>query len=335
MRIENLLKIIDGELENSPSVSFFDQIRLDAKQIKRADAFLCIDENDLQTAIDNGAYVIIYTKDISILDDEIAWIKVENIEKTLIRYLRYKTIQISSKIYYCNDIIFQILKSIVAIRDLIFLDNDIFKNFNKIINANSNCIFISNNKKFLDGIGPKHIDIPILNTNDIRLVKHTIFKSDFILNEKYYKNINIPKIFLKFLNSSIQFLENLNYNYNIENLSIKSHFEPLFIDNNFNLKEFGETNKVIIVENDQNIIDNEVKYLKHSAKYAKSVLLLPNNLKNISINYDIDTLFYQKNIDISYLKRKNYNFFLILQIEKDHILKQLSTYNKKREKTLF
>jgi len=336
MRIENLLKIIDGELENSPSVTFFDQIRIDAKQIKRADAFLCLEKSDLQTAIDNGAYAIIYSEDFPILDDEIAWIKVEDIEKTLIRYLRYKTVQTSSMLFYCDDITFQITKSITNDKGLVFLDGDIFRNFNKIINADSSSIFISNNKSFLDGIGPEHKDIPILNTKDIKLVKDSLFRSDFILDDKYYKNIKIPKIFLKFLNSSVDFLKNLNFEYNIENISIKSHFEPLFVDNEFNLKEFGETNRVLIIESNPNFLNEEVIYLRHSAKYAKSSLLLPNSFKKFSDRYkEIDIYFYQNEIDISHIKRKNYNFFLILQIEKDDILEQLSTYRQKREKTLF
>ncbi len=333
MRIDNLIKIIDGKLLNIPSVSFIDQIRINVKKIKRADAFLCLNEDDLSEAVNNGAYAIIFTKDFNIIDNEIAWIKVKNVEKAIIGYLRYKIVQTSLEIFYCDDITFEILKQIKKEKNIIFLDDDLLDNFSKMINAESNSIFISNNRDFLKGVNPDFKSLKESKINYINLTKYSLFECDFIVDEIYYKNIKIPKIFIHFLNNAINFLKANNIAYTITNFCLRNHFEPIFVDKNLNIKEFGTTNKVLIVEKNYNLIKNEIEYLKSYAKYAKSCLLLP---KGVFLNNSfLDILIYNNLYDIFKIKEKDYNFFLILQKEKDDIFKFIDKKQKSKNKTLF
>jgi len=331
MRIDNLIKVIDGKLLNLPSVSFIDQIRIDAKKVKRADAFLCLNQDDLQDAINNGAYAIIFSKNFDIIDKEIAWIKVANIEKTIIRYLRYKTVQVSLKIFYCHDIVFQILKQLINDKNVIFLDKSLFDNFSKMINAESSSIFISNNKDFTSSINPDITSIGESSKNYINLVKYSLFESDFVINDIYYKNIKIPKIFLHFLNNAINFLQINNIAYSITNIYLQEHFEPVFIDKNLNIKDFGSTNKVLLIEKDLTLISKEIIYLNTYARYAKSCLMLPKN--NIFTDNIFKIINYDNMNDIFKIKNHNYNFYLILKKEKDDIFAYIT--KKQKQKTLF
>jgi hypothetical protein len=46
-------------------------------------------ENNIELAIKNGAFAIIVEENFPIIDNEIAWIKVKNIEDTIIKLIRY------------------------------------------------------------------------------------------------------------------------------------------------------------------------------------------------------------------------------------------------------
>ncbi len=316
MRIESLVRIIDGELLNFPSITYIDQLKTDPKKIKRADAFICKNDNqkDIENAIHSGAYAIISEKKLQITDNEIAWINVDSIEKAIIRYLRYKTIQLESRFFLCDSVTYEILKSISFSKDILFLNDDVFDNFYSIVNAGNNTIFICKNKKIVNDIYPAYLNIDNPETNFIKVIKNSLFLSDFIYKDMYYQDIKIPYIFIKQLNKSLKFLEKFSLEFSLNNLSVKNHFYPIFVDNLFRIQDFGQTSKVLIEETDELLIEEELKYLKTNAKYAKISLLLPKNFTNIST--DIDIYKYDSFYDIINITKKDYNFFLIFNKEK-------------------
>jgi len=334
MRIESLAKIIDGELLNFPSITYIDQLKTDAKQIKRADAYICKDDKDIQNAIQNGAYAIISDKKLPITDNEIAWIQVDMVEKAITRYLRYKTIQLESKFFLCDGITFEILKNITSTKDILFLSDDTFANFLQIVNADNNTVFISSDKKVLNNIYPAYLTIEETNTNFIKVVKQTLFTMDFIYKDAYYKDVHLASIFLNKLNKSIKFLRNLSLSFSLAEIKIPKHFRPIFIDNTLNIKDFGQTGKVFIEEIDDAYIEKEIKYLNQYAKYAKNILLTPVEHKKKYTGIEVRT--YTNLYDIMQLSRENYNFFLILNKEKKDIFTFLNEIKQtKDERSLF
>ena len=334
MRIESLAKIIDGELLNFPSITYIDQLKTDAKQIKRADAYICKDGKDIQNAIQNGAYAIISDKKLPITDNEIAWIQVDRVEKAIIRYLRYKTIQLESKFFLCDSITFEILKSITSTKDILFLSGDTFANFLQIVNANNNTVFISSDKKVLNNIYPAYLTLEETNANFINVVKKTLFTVDFIYEDTYYKDVHLASIFLNELNKSIKFLKKLSLPFSLAEIKIPKHFRPIFIDNALNIKDFGQTGKVFIEEVDDIYIGKEIKHLRQYAKYAKNILLTPDEYKEKYTNIEVYT--YTDLNDIIELSKKNYNFFLILNKEKKDIFTFLNEMKQiKNERSLF
>ena len=66
MKISSIVDIVDGELLNSPSISFINNISSDAKKVKTSDMFIAKNIEDLQIAIANGAYAVIFEKDLDI-----------------------------------------------------------------------------------------------------------------------------------------------------------------------------------------------------------------------------------------------------------------------------
>ena len=114
MRLENVLALTYGKLINTPFVSSFTTVTLDAKSVKRGDLFMAFDEESIEEAILNGAYGIVFCKPTQISDSEIAWIKVANLEDALARLLRFKLIDTNSQIYETNDIVIELALQIMT-----------------------------------------------------------------------------------------------------------------------------------------------------------------------------------------------------------------------------
>ena len=110
MQISSILDIVDGSLLNSPSISFIYSIKTNAKKVKEGDLFISKDINEIELAIKNGAFAIILEINSPILDNEIAWIKVKNIDDCIIKLIRYKLSILNLEAYSCDKVTYQLLK---------------------------------------------------------------------------------------------------------------------------------------------------------------------------------------------------------------------------------
>ena len=87
MRIDTIVNLVDGELVNSGYISEINQFSNNLKKVKRENLFISNDIEEIKEAIKKGAYGVLFSKDLNIIDDEIAWIKVDNIQDALFRLL--------------------------------------------------------------------------------------------------------------------------------------------------------------------------------------------------------------------------------------------------------
>ena len=110
MQISSILDIVDGELLNSPSISFIYSIKTNAKKVKEGDLFIAKNSNDIELAIKHGAFAIIIEENFPIIDNEIAWIKVKEIEISIIKLIRYKLLVLNLDAYFCDIVAYQLIK---------------------------------------------------------------------------------------------------------------------------------------------------------------------------------------------------------------------------------
>ena len=89
INIINLARLSGGELINQPSVSVVEGFAYKSSNIKPKFAFIDIngDENEIQKAIELGAYAVIFSGDCTIQNSEIALIKVANLNQALSRLI--------------------------------------------------------------------------------------------------------------------------------------------------------------------------------------------------------------------------------------------------------
>jgi len=122
MNLANLTALVEGNLANSPSITAFEDVNFEASKVRRGDLFVALAHEDIEEAILNGAYGILFDKPTQISDQEIAWIKVASVDNALLRLLRFHIMQMSPQVYYCDEISLKLASQVITSRDLLVLD---------------------------------------------------------------------------------------------------------------------------------------------------------------------------------------------------------------------
>ena len=274
MKISSIVDIVDGELLNSPSISFINNISSDANKVKTSDMFIAKNIEDLKIALQNGAYAVIFEKDFEVIDNEIAFIKVKNLELALLKIVRYKLSTLKIKSYFCTDETFDMLKLYQNnhTKPIFLISKNIEKAFKFIDDIKDGDILISKNKKLLESIYPDSKEFEKkLDENSIKnLIKHSLFELSFSYKDIYFLKLRLSKIYL---NSFLNIYDFFKGNIDISKLKLYSNFKAIFIDKDFQPIESGKSDSFIICQTNKNLIPIEITYLKNEFKYAKTIFV--------------------------------------------------------------
>jgi hypothetical protein len=272
--ISSILDIIDGSLLNSPSISFIYSIKTNVLKVKEGDLFIAKDLSEIELAIKNGAFAILIEINAPIIDNEIAWIKVKNIDLSIIKLIRFKLAVKNLEAFYCDKITYDLLKiySTNFTRNIRLIPSKLENVFKYIDEIDDNDILVSSDKEILDKIYPNNKNFDSLNKLSTieNLIEHSLFETSFS-----YENIFFPRLKLSSLYIS-KFLTLYSFsNQNLDLSKLKSfyNFKPLFIDRNLDLVEFGKSDKFIICQNNKDLYENEISYIKKKYKYAKTIFI--------------------------------------------------------------
>ncbi|WP_281951055.1 hypothetical protein [Nitrosophilus kaiyonis] len=322
MRIENLIFLIGGELKNSPEISVINNFTFDVNLIKRGDLFFAKDKNEIEIAIKNGAYAIVFEGWTQITDQEIAWIKVDNLQNAALKLLRFLIIKEQIPLFLVTDIEFELAKNLLLNSEILFIEDDFIDSLINFYQNSPKLIFLKD-KELLKRLA---LDIYNLNkTKEIKIINRYLFEISFVFNKKYFERVQISPIFIDELKKVLSIFEEFNILYSFKNLENFPHFKPYFVDKYLNQLEFGKSDRVIIVETNEKLLKREKEFLKNNAKWAKKIFISPKYIDN---NFLVINEF-DKIYEILY--NLNYNFALIGI--KDFKLKNFSQI--KNQKTLF
>lgn len=228
MRLENILALTNGRIVNEPFVKIFTNIIFDSNKVKRGDLFIAFDEDSIEEAIFNGAYGILFDKPTQIRDNEIAWIKVENLENALKRLLRFRLIEKDLAIYECNDIILKLSLQVMSETNFISLDGDI-KSITKQLWDIENFTTIL----FSPLITPKDIFtevkiMPISSGEKITIMEQTLFETSFIYDGVFYERQFISPFFMPYLEELLNLFKILKINFRLKKFVPLDNFEAVF-----------------------------------------------------------------------------------------------------------
>uniref|UniRef100_UPI004047FE54 peptidoglycan synthetase n=1 Tax=Aliarcobacter sp. TaxID=2321116 RepID=UPI004047FE54 len=273
MQISSILDIVDGSLLNSPSISFIYSIKTNVTKVKEGDLFIAKNLDEIETAIKNGAFAILIETNVTITDNEIAWIKVKDIEISIIKLIRYKLAIKNLEAFYCQKATYDLLKiySSSFLKNIKIIPNKLENLFKYIDELENNDIIISSNKEILDKIYPNNKNFDNKDFFDIEnLIEHSLFETSFSYENIYFSRIKISSLYLSNFLAIFDFLK-----HNIDFSKLKSFYnlKPLFLDRNLNLVEFGKSDKFIVCQNSKELYENEIFYIKKKYKYARTLFI--------------------------------------------------------------
>ena len=332
MRLENIISLTNAKLLNSPFVSSFEKLTFNVKKINRGDIFIAYNQYDIQQAIQNQAYAIITdNENINIQkDDEIAWIKVDNLNDALFRLLRFRFIEKKISAYKCDELTLKLSYGIDTNKKVISIKEDLKDMLDILWNLEENtkllfCPTLTDENLFIDAK-----NLPNIIKYHIQIIEKTLFETSFIFDDKYYERILLSPFFIPFLERLLNFYKTSNIKFKIRKFEYIDNFEIVFTNKNFEVKELGSSDLVLIFEKDSKLLKKEIDFIQNMAPWARLIYLLPDD----EFYDDCKNCFYYKDISelFEVLKNEKFHFALIGGVSKDVLLEYKS---KKTSKQLF
>jgi hypothetical protein len=329
VQISSILDIIDGSLLNSPSISFIYSIKTNVTKVKEGDLFIAKNLDEIETAIKNGAFAILIETNVAITDNEIAWIKVKDIDISVIKLIRYKLAIKNLEAFYCEKASYDLLKIYASgfSKSIKFIPTKLENLFKFIDEIEDNDIIFSSDKNILDKIYPNNENFDSINSLSTidNLIEHSLFETSFSYKNIYFSRLKISSLYIK---NFLRILDFFDQNLDFSKLKSFYSFKPLFLDRNLNLVEFGKSDKFIICQNNKTLYENEIFYMKKKYKYAKTIFITSSYIDELFLDDQIVI----KNIEElkPILRKLKFNGIYIIGFN----YKEVYEYLIKSEKTL-
>ena len=308
MKISSIVDIVNGELQNSPAISFITQSHTNISKINDGDLFISSNKDEIIKAIDNGAFAIIYdiSLDISSLNNEIAYIQVDDIKQACTRLLRFELSSQNIKCIYCDYISYELFNIFKNSNEILCMSDDILKNYENIQNSHDINTIISTSKQFILNIYPTSMEFEVLHYELKNLIVHSIFETSFSFKERYFYKLKLPMIYI---DKFISVIEYLNIK-ELDTTKLKNfkYLKPIFINKSNQIVEYGKSNMFILANSCKAINYLEVAFVQKAYNYAV-VNILDENIKNENNIFDEIS---KHNYNALYIKTKSYDEIVAL-----------------------
>jgi hypothetical protein len=317
MRLENIVALCNAALLNKPSITSFSTISYRAKDIKRGDLFIAKNADEINHAIQNGAYGIIFDTPVQISDHEIAWMKVSHVADALARILRFLLLEKNITAYECDAISLKIASQISTHNKTVaVISGNIFDAYDRLHSLEENSIVLFGNDFQYKSIFVTTKQIPRLVTSKVNIIEQTLFETSFIYEDVFYERKLLSPFFIPYLETLLQLYKSENIAFTIGSFHITEHFQAVFTDNSFIQKEFGSSDKVLIFEPSFEPIPLQIEFLQQQASWAKLIYIVPQSKQNMI--KDTQNIFtYNTQLDIiELLKAADFHFALIAEQDK-------------------
>lgn len=319
MQISSIVELIDGELQNSPSISFIYDIKTELKKIHEGDLYIAKDPDCIAQALENGAFAIVYDFYYDISDDEIAWIKVKDLEFASIKLLRYLLLNKKIKSFYVNKILLNMIDVYKNDFDdkAVVLTDDIYENINLVKDIDDDNYLFSANKDQIFKIYSNSNELESQDFSIANFINNSLFETTFSYKDRYFSRIKLPALYInELLTINEYFVKEID----LSKLKKFNYFKPIFVDKFLNITDFGKTDKFILSCLDIALAYEEIKYLTKNYSYGEIIVLMPYEEKENQENL----FFYKDNNEIKdILNNISFNAVYIIGRDNSDIIELL------------
>ncbi|WQY63549.1 ferrochelatase [Helicobacter pylori] len=322
-----------GELQNTPSISYFNSIVLSLNKVQKGSLFVAKDHTLIPKALELGAYGILYTGEYPLSDRDVAWIKLKDIEHSLNHLFKFCLL---------NERVVGVLLSPI---ELEIASKIIMSDFVWCLKESLEDLFIIEGCKiaFFDKLEWLHLFYKQerlkedLKESRLIILNQSFFCSTLVYEKQEYE-FKMPCIFLEPLKRVIQLCEKLQIAFDLNLLGKKEyppdHCKPFFVNKNLEIAPYGATARVVVAEISKELFEMMLQKALETLSWGKIVVFCRKN----------SAAFFEKNNPYFYtthnnlkeqLKNLAFNFAFIYGISSSHLESLLNPPLFKKTPTLW
>ncbi|GAA9386641.1 hypothetical protein TH0802_06890 [Helicobacter pylori] len=322
-----------GELQNTPSISYFNSIVLSLNKVQKGSLFVAKDHTLIPKALELGAYGILYTGEYPLSDKDVAWIKLKDIEHSLNHLFKFCLL---------NERVVGVLLSPI---ELEIASKIMVSNFVWCLKESLEDLFIIKGCKiaFFDKLEWLHLFYKQerlkedLKESRLIILNQSFFCSALVYEKQEYE-FKMPCIFLEPLKRVIQLCEKLQIEFDLNLLGKKEypldHCKPFFVNKNLEIAPYGTTARVIVAETSKELFEMTLQKALETLSWGKIVVFCRKN--SVAFFEKNNPYFYttQNNLK-EQLKNLAFNFAFIYGISSHHLESLLNPPLFKKTPTLW
>ncbi|WQX47350.1 ferrochelatase [Helicobacter pylori] len=322
-----------GELQNTPSISYFNSIVLSLSKVQKGSLFVAKDHTLIPKALELGAYGILYTGEYPLSDRDVAWIKLKDIEHSLNHLFKFCLL---------NE---RVVGALLSPIELEIASKIMVSGFVWCLKESLEDLFIIEGCKiaFFDKLEWLHLFYKqerlkeYLKESRLIVLNQSFFCSALVYEKQEYE-LKMPCIFLEPLKRVIQLCEKLQIEFDLNLLSKKEpaldHCKPFFVNKNLEIAPYGATARVIAAESSKELFETMLQKAFETLSWGKIVVFCRKN----------SAAFFEKNNPYCYtthnnlkeqLKNLAFNFAFIYGISSHHLESLLNPPLFKKTPTLW
>ncbi|UOR26912.1 ferrochelatase [Helicobacter pylori] len=322
-----------GELQNTPSISYFNSIVLSLNKVQKGSLFVAKDHTLIPKALELGAYGILYAGEYPLSDRDVAWIKLKDIEHSLNHLFKFCLLnervvgallspielEIASKIMV-SDFVWCLKESL---EDLFIIEGCKIAFFDKLEWLH---LFYKQERLKED-----------LKESRLIVLNQSFFCSALVYEKQEYE-LKMPCIFLEPLKRVIQLCEKLQIEFDLNLLGKKEYpldrCKPFFVNKDLEIAPYGATARVIVAETSKELFEMMLQKALETLSWGKIVVLCRKN--SAAFFKKANPYFYttQNNLK-EQLKNLAFNFAFIYGIGSHHLESLLNPPFLKKTPTLW
>lgn len=280
MRLENVLGLTKGTLLGEPSVSLFDAVVFDPSKVKRGSLFIAYRPDEIPQALANGAYGILFDKPTQMGDPEIAWIKVDEIDRALKKLLRFYLLEKELQVYACDPITLHLSQMISTPASFCNVEGSMRSVWEKLMSLEKKSVVLFSATLTDPDIFIEYSQLIRAQESTITIIEQTLFETSFIHQDTFYERQMLSPFFIPYLEHLLFFYTFLRIPFQIKGFGKMEHFIPVFTNSRLEIKEFGSSDRVVIFEPYLELIDEQIDFLDAQASWARIVYLLPESMRS-------------------------------------------------------